>query len=110
MATYLIAREITIKRQEGDVADVTFTVPSVLSMTDKGATFQVRNSGGRILMSKTNTDSTLTINGQVIYIPLLPADTLRKDGVHRWELQIDTTGGPITAGRGNFEIIKETVR
>lgn len=51
MATYLIAREITITRQEGDAADVVVTVPSTLSMTGKTARFQVRDSGMEFAMT-----------------------------------------------------------
>ena len=106
MATYLIEEEAVITRQEGDIADVEITVPSELPLDGHGVTFQVKAAGGRVLINKKDTTNTLTITDQDIYIPLLPADTRGKDGVHRWELQVDTEDGPITIGRGDFRIIK----
>ena len=107
MATYLIAREITITRQEGDVADIVITVPAALSMTARTPVFQVRDTSNRAIINKTT--PAITVQAQVINIPLLPADTKGKPGKHRWELQVTDTNGPVTIGRGNFEIIKEII-
>ena len=107
MATYLIGKEIKITRQAGDAASVQITVPNVLSMTGYTARFQVRNNAGRVLIDKSG--DALTIVSQVIYIPLLPEDTKNRDGVHRWKLQVSNINGPITIGRGDFQIIKEMI-
>lgn len=101
MSTYLIANEITITRQAGDLADITFTVPEVLSMTGKTAKFQVFDKNRTAIIEKAAPD--LVVNGQVITIPLLAADTQNYAGSHYWELEVT---GPITIGHGPFIITK----
>ena len=107
MTTYLIAREIPITRQEGDVADIVITVPAVLSLVGKKVRFQVRDINGRVIMDKK--DAGLTIDGQVISIPLYPDDTTRRAGKHRWELEVSDDNGPITIGKGPFIIISTDI-
>lgn len=107
MPTYLIKSDITITRQEGDVADIVITVPVLLSMTGKTAKFSVFDTNNKAIIAKTT--GTLTIDGQVITIQLLPADTLRKAGKHRWELEVVDANGPITIGRGPFVIVKTDI-
>jgi len=106
MATYLIAQEIAITRQEGDLADVVFVVPDVLSMTGKEATFKVNSDKYGSFIAKESSAGDITIVGQTITIPLLAADTKDKKGRHRWELEVT---GPITIGRGVFNVIKELI-
>lgn len=106
MATYLISREITITRQEGDAADVVVTVPATLSMTGKTARFQVRDSGNRVIINK---EDEIAIVGQGITILLDPEDTARHSGRHRWELEVRDANGPITIGRGDFIIVKQLI-
>ena len=107
MPTYLIKSEITITRQEGDVADVTITVPSVLDMTNRTPRFQVRDAAGKRLIDKTVPD--VVVTEQVIFVPLLPADTAGKPGKHRWELEVTDTNGPVTIGRGDFNVVKQLI-
>lgn len=106
MATYLISREITITRQEGDTADIVVTVPSTLSMTGKTARFQVRDSGNRVIINK---EDEIAIVGQGITILLAANDTARHAGKHRWELEVSDANGPITIGRGDFIIVKQLI-
>ena len=104
MATYLISREISITRQEGDAADVVVTVPSTLSMTGKTARFQVRDSGNRVIINK---EDEIAIVGQGITILLAPEDTARHAGKHRWELEVSDANGPIKIGGGDFSNVKQ---
>jgi 2-keto-4-pentenoate hydratase/2-oxohepta-3-ene-1,7-dioic acid hydratase in catechol pathway len=104
MATYLIANEIDITRQEGDTADIVFTVPETLSITGATAIFQVTDAKGNIIMTKTPTPV-----GQVITVPLAPTDTKGYYGSKLWELQITKSGSIYTIGKGNFIIVKERI-
>lgn len=104
MATYLIANEITITRQAGDLADITFTVPDILSMTGKTAKFEVIDKNRSVIINKVA--PALTVAGQVITVPLLSADTQNFAGTHYWELEVT---GPITIGHGNFIIAKTII-
>jgi len=104
MATYLIANEITITRQAGDLADITFTVPDVLSMSGKTAKFEVIDKNRKTILKKVSPD--ITISGQVITIPLIPSDTQNYPGTHYWELKVST---PITIGHGSFVITKTII-
>lgn len=110
MTTYLIKREISITRQEGDTADVVVVVPEILDMNSYSAQFQVRDTNRRTLFNKSSEDGTIQISGQTITIPLLPEDTKNRPGKHRWELQIASQTQLITIGRGNFSIIHEIIR
>ena len=107
MTTYLIAREITITRQEGDLADIVITVPAVITLVGKTVRFQVRDINGRVIMDKK--DAGVSIADQVISIPLYPDNTLRRAGKHRWELEVSDSDGPITIGKGPFVIIKTDI-
>lgn len=102
MTTYLIRREKTLTRQEGDVADIVITVPAIISMTGRTAKFQVRDKYNKVIITKSGNG--LTVNGQVITIPLLPADTEGKGEKNRWELEVINSSGPITIGKGPFFI------
>ena len=104
MATYLIANEITITRQAGDLADITFAVPDVLSMSGKTAKFQVFDKNRNAIIEKEHPN--LTVNGQTITIPLLPDDTKDKSGTYYWELEVSS---PITIGHGQFIITKTLI-
>lgn len=110
MATFLIKREITITRQEGDTADVVIVVPEVINMANYDARFSVKDSNGRTVFDKKSENAELTISGQTITIPLLIADTKRKAGKHRWELQITNATEVITIGRGVFVIVNELIK
>ena len=110
MATFLIKREITITRQEGDTADVVIVVPDVINMTNYQARFSAKDSNGRTVFDKKSENAELTISGQTITVPLLIADTKRKAGKHRWELQITNENEVITIGRGVFVIVNELIK
>lgn len=110
MATYLIGSEITIKRQAGDTADIVFTVPSILDMSQfTEVKFQVGNSSS-VVISKALSEGELSVSGQVITIPLLAADTKnRAGGSNNWELEVSNETEIITIGRGTFEIMRELI-
>ena len=110
MATYLIKREITITRQEGDTADVVIVVPEVINMENYNARFAVKDNIGKTVFEKKSENSEMTITGQTITIPLLVADTKKKAGKHRWELQITNENEVITIGRGFFVIVNEIIK
>ena len=104
MASYLIEQEETITRQEGDVADIEITVPDLLPMTAKQVHFQVFDPNGRRIIDKPV--GSISIVGQVITIPLYPLDTLNHSGKNTWELKIYDQSGPVTCGKGMFQIVK----
>ena len=110
MATFLIGSEININRQEGDTADIVFTMPTILDLSlFAEVKFQVKNAT-KSVFTKSLTDNTITVNGQTITIPLLVADTTNKAGTHRWELEISNdTPEVITIAKGNFTIIKQII-
>ena len=94
MATYLIKSEKHFTRQEGDSADVEIIVPEIIDMGNYDAHFVAVD---------------ISIQGQRITIPILPADTKGKTGKHRWELQINSTENIYTIGRGFFYIVSELI-
>lgn len=111
MSTFLVAREFPIVRQEGDNADIIFTVPIELSLAGTvTAKFQVKTTDSRLIFSKDTTEG-ITIDGQDITVELLPVDTKGKSGQFRWELEItkEATYGIVTIGKGNFKIVKEII-
>jgi len=104
MASYLITQEITITRQEGDTADIEFTVPDVLDITNATVIFQIRNAKNTILYNAAPVPV-----AQDITVPLLPATTKGYSGRHRWELQVNISGAIITIGKGDFVILPEQI-
>lgn len=102
MATYLIAKEITITRKAGDVADIVITVPVALSMSGRTARFGVFRQDESQVMLKEAVDC--VVSGQTITIALAPEDTEGKQGDHVWELEVINDDGPITIGKGDFKI------
>jgi hypothetical protein len=111
MATYLIKKEITITRQEGDSADIVIVVPNVIDMSLYDAQFQVRDTTLRRLIISKTSNAGISIAGQTLTIPLATDDTKNKAGKHRWELQLsNNTPEIITIGRGTFIIVNELIR
>jgi len=111
MATYLIKKEKTITRQEGDTADIVIVVPDVLDMANYDAEFKVFSTQRRELISKKTAAGSAAKDGQTITIPLASADTKGQAGKHRWEMQlVNDTPEVITVGRGAFIIEREYVR
>lgn len=102
MATYLIAKEITIIRKAGDVADIVFTVPQVLPLAGRQVSWGAYNQNNTELILKTHND--MTIDGQQVTIPLKPEDTNGHHGTHVWELVVTDDEGPITIGKGDLII------
>ena len=106
MATYLIKNKFTITRQEGDISDVVFDMQAAMSLTGLTVKFQVINSLGTVLLSKTSADGGITVTGQQIVIPLLSVDTEGRSGTHAWEMELTGSGVRITVGQGDFVIVK----
>jgi hypothetical protein len=115
MATYLIKREKPLTRQEGDFpAPIQFTVPGPdpgIDMSLFDLEFKVVDNSRRTVFHKKSADGDLTIDGQLVTIPLTETDTKRKPGKHKWEAQIKNgTTELITIGRGPFTIIPEGIK
>lgn len=112
MVAYLIKSEKPITRQEGDTpAPIVFVVPDSLNMSGYQVKFEVRNASLRRVMLKSTEDGSITVDGQMISIPLLESDTKGKPGNHRWEMQFYNNNPVIiTTGRGPFVIINESIR
>jgi hypothetical protein len=110
MTTYKIAKDITIERQEGDTGNIEIHISPVFDLTDKLIRFHVYSSSARLILKKENAD--FVRNEQVITCQLTEADTQRKSGKHRWELEIRNTDGSniTTLGRGAFIIIPSILR
>lgn len=51
MVTYNTARDIPLRRQEGDSSDLTLVVPSLLPMTGASVRLQVWGIAGRVLLA-----------------------------------------------------------
>lgn len=108
MATYLIAKEITITRKEGDKSDVVFTVPEIIDLADKTVRFGIfRQDGSEVHVPL---PENIAKSGQVITIDF-PADAfLGQEGTHVWELEVSANDSPITIGKGDFKILKEWLK
>lgn len=104
MSTYLIAAEKTITRQEGDDADIVIIIPDEFSMTGATVIFQVEDTKGNVIFTKTPTPAL-----QIITITLAAGDTKGKYGNKRWELQVTKDSKITTLGRGDFIIVKEMI-
>jgi len=114
MATYLYGSLITITRQEGDTADLVFTVPDSLSMTPfTEVKFQLNKglTGSTMRWIKKLSLAEMTVALQVITIPLNAADTTGYSGNNNWELEVsNATPTIITIGKGTFVITKEIIK
>jgi len=106
MATFIIAQEVTITRQEGDLADLVLVVPDILPLTGRTAKFRAEKIDGTAFIEKQSPDIVMLL--QVITIPILPADTDGNSGKHRWELKVyDAQNNPITIGKGVLYVLKK---
>jgi hypothetical protein len=110
MPTYLVERPITITRQEGDLADIVFTIPAILNPADYGIRLSVKDDKGRTVLKMDTAANDITVQDQMVTIPLLPADTKGKPGNHKWEVEIYKDDGPITIGYGSFVITPELIK
>lgn len=85
-------------------------VSGILPLEGAAVRFQVSDIAGRVLVSKSTADSSVSMEGQTIYLRFDPLGTKRRAGIHRWELEVETVAGNIyTIARGPFEIIKELI-
>jgi len=107
MATYLIANEITITRQEGDTADIEFELDEVLDISTLNPYFSVQTYKGIEILTKEPADF-LKI-GQELTCFITEEDTKGKAGNYRWELELVNGSTVITVGRGDFIIVKELI-
>lgn len=106
MTTFLIKKEKTIIRQQGDTSDVTFVFPEVIPPADYSIRFAVWSnvSQGTLLFEKTNNN--LQIDGQSVTVPIAPEDTAEISGERYWELTISNDVRKHTIGKGTFKIVK----
>lgn len=87
MATYKKLIVVLEPFQEGNRADIGVEVDvTKLSLTGLAASCELREKTGKLLWRKKTADSTMTIAGQLVTIPLAPADTKGKPGVHNFEI------------------------
>lgn len=94
--------------QEGNLADVQLTMHSSFSMTGVKVTFQVRDNSDDLIIEKKSSLGTITIAGQAITIPLLPADTTGHNGTFLYEIDfLNATNQPFATIGGKFTIDKE---
>lgn len=108
--SYIIEKRIPLPpRQEGDTGQIQFEVPEEIPMAGRTVTFLVVSRLGDEIMRKVS-PTTITLSGQVITIPLLPADTKGKSGTHQWEMEFTGMGETITVGHGDITITKELIR
>jgi len=106
MATFLIKKEKTITRQQGDTSDVTFVFPDVINPEDFSIKFSVWSnvSQGTLLFEKTQDD--MEIGEQTVAIPIDREDTVTVNGDRYWELVIYNEHVTHTIGKGTFKIEK----
>ncbi len=105
--SYLIKRPFKLTRQEANTGSVVFILPDEIPMAGKTATFVVVSKKGEQVFKKVFAD--MTLSGQTLTVPLLPADTRNWQGVHLWELKLYGGGDEITAGEGEFEITNKLI-
>jgi hypothetical protein len=119
MASFLSNAKIKIKRQEGDTADVIFTFPAELDLTDATAIFRVVKNTcsptgniNTVVINKSTTAG-ITIVGQDLTVAIAPKDTKGLGGnLLSWELEVTDllTYGVVTAATGSFEVVKELIK
>jgi hypothetical protein len=108
MTTYLIKRERTITRQEGDVADVVFTVPNIFNLVGKTIKFKVYTYAKEEILELSSGNG-ITVDTQTITCLLSPSLLVGYAGKHRWELEASDITGPITIGKGDFIVTGENI-
>lgn len=110
MESYIVTKEITIRRQEGDTGSVVFVIPDIIDLDlYTEIKFKVSNSGSLIFI-KLLSDNSISVENQTVTIPLLAVDTKLKSGNHFWELELSNDTEITTIGRGVFVIIKELIQ
>lgn len=108
MATYLVRRPQKITRTSGYTSDVVLNVPAQLVLLPAVVVeFGVFDQNGQSIFLK---DSTITVSGQSITIPISPDDTKNKKGVYTWECSITQGGAVIQIGKGEFHLEDSRLR
>lgn len=106
MPTYLIKKEKTIIRQQGDTSDITFVFPEIINPEEYDINFSVYSnvSQGTLVFQKTQDD--MEIAEQRVTIPIDREDTATVSGERYWELVIYNEHVTHTIGKGTFKIVK----
>lgn len=106
MPTYLIKKEKTIIRQQGDTSDVTFVFPDVINPENYSIKFSVWSnvSQGTLIFEKTEDE--MEIEGQTVTVPIDREDTATESGERYWELVIYNEHVTHTIAKGIFKIVK----
>jgi hypothetical protein len=105
MASYIIKNRIKITRQEGDDFDVIFNIDPDYSLVGATVKFGVfRTNPDKPIIQKTG--ASVNITGQQIRVDIAASETLNKNGLYKWELEVTKGGKIATIGAGDFEIIK----
>jgi len=109
MDSYIVIKETTIKRQEGDTGSIAFILPEIFDLTDKTFTFVVKTPVGNLVFEKTDDDWQRA--GQEITAQLAADDTKGFAGnFHRWELQMQDDNNITTLAKGTFQILTELIQ
>jgi hypothetical protein len=94
--------------QEGNEADFEFELDENFPIDQvSDITFQVMSLNNTSLMAikKTDVNSKLTVTGRVVTIKFLPADTIGKEGKHKYEIDfINPNGNPFATIGGAFTV------
>jgi hypothetical protein len=106
MPSYIVKKQITIRRQMGDTGDIVFNVPIILPITSREVSFTVKDSRGYLVFDKNTQNGSILKSAQTIAIALVVADTLNHSGSHHWELKLTAPSEVITIGKGIFDILK----
>lgn len=106
MATFLIKKEKTITRQQGDTSDVTFVFPDVIPPAAYSINFSVWSnaSQGDLLFEKDQ--SQMQIEEQTVTVPISREETSGISGERYWELRIFNEHTSHTIGKGIFKVLK----
>ena len=95
--------------QEGNVADIELDMDASFPMTGIGVTFEVRDTGNRLIIRKTSeTGEGITITDQNIVIAIAAEDTKKRSGKFLYEIDfLNGDGNPFATIGGTFTISKE---
>ncbi len=111
MATYQKYKLNLGPYHEGNLASIDLEMDPSFPMTGVAVTFQVRTTGDALLIEKKSSEMTITITGQNISIPLLPADTVGHAGNHEYEIDfLNVSSQPFATIGGTFLIDREINR
>jgi hypothetical protein len=111
MSTFQAAIK-NITRQEGDTSDFEVIVPDIIDMTGASVKFQIKDSSGRIILARSTDDENIVLDEQQIYIVFQSADTKRKNGKFRYEVEVTTRYPAVavyTILKGIWELTPELI-